>query len=87
MIVRKLLLLSLLCLFGCDKRSPEQIKIDKAKIVFKETMYHIKNPSFIDEQSIVDGNKVSLRISYIGTDGKTYSQSTDVYVVENESKK
>lgn len=83
--MRKLLLLSLLCLFGCDSRSPEQIKIDKAKIVFKETMYHIKNPSFIDEQSKVDGNKVSLMVVYVGTDTQTHSQLVDVYVIEKEN--
>lgn len=80
--MRTLLLLSLLCLFGCDNRSPEQIKIDKAKVIFAETFKHIKNPSFSEKHTKIDGNKVTLMVVYKNLEGIEYSQPIDVYVIE-----
>ena len=80
------ILLLLVCLFifsGCNK-TDDQIKIDKAKIIFAETFRHIKNPSFDDKHTIVNGDKVKLMVAYKGTDDQTYCQLIEVMVVKDD---
>lgn len=84
--MRNLLILFCLLSLGCDNRSPNQITLDNAKVIFTETFHHIKNPSFDDSKSSVDGNKVKLMVVYKGTDNHIYSQLVDVVVVTDEKR-
>lgn len=83
------ILLLLVCLFifsGCDNKNDDKIKIEKAKIIFTETFKHIKNPSFDDEHTVVNGDRVKLMVIYKGTDEETHAQLIEVIVVEELEK-